>query len=180
MFDFLFKKKYTYVRPCPRCGNAKTGHVVCYMQRDSLRMIYNSLLNGELIETSSEARPEQNLFCSNCGCRWSGDVEIKYLTVEEIEQQKKLRGITKEMIETFNIPEMSRLERKIRAYIFKKKALKNLDPNVKKSKSKSAEEDSEENINNNFSEEKPQIQQKQAKKSKNKEIKVKIKGESIK
>ena len=175
MFDFLFKKKYAYVRPCPRCGSAKTGHVVRYMQRDSLREIYSRLLNGELVETSSETRPEQNLFCGNCGCRWSGDIEIKYLTAEEVEQQKKIRGITKEMIETFDIPEMSRIERKITAYIFKRKALKNLDPNVKKAKPKiENQNNNEENIA-----EKSVKQQKQTKKSKNKETKVKIKGESV-
>lgn len=102
IFAKLFTKtKYNYVPPCPRCNNPKTGYVINNKDVINLnleRQKLDKLLNGEIVEIHSFMDSENILFCSNCGLEWNGIPEIKYLTDEEIDEEKKKRGIDDDFI----------------------------------------------------------------------------------
>ena len=110
---FNFKKKYTYVNKCPRCGSHKTGYIVSRAtEKECQQAIYNGLLNGELIETvAGYGDIDQNLFCRGCGCRWFGETTTKYLTKEEIADEKEARGITEELISNYEFVTMTSFQR---------------------------------------------------------------------
>ncbi len=110
---FNFKKKYTYVDKCPRCGSHKTGYIVSRAtEKECQQAIYNGLLNGELIETvAGYGDIDQNLFCRGCGCRWFGETTNKYLTKEEIAEEKEARGITEELISNYEFITMTSFQR---------------------------------------------------------------------
>lgn len=110
---FGFKKKYTYVDRCPRCGSRKTGYILSRgTEKECQQSIYDGLLNGELIETvSGYGEIDQNLFCRGCGCRWFGETTTKYLTKEEIAEQKEERGITENLIMNYEFITMTNFQR---------------------------------------------------------------------
>jgi len=135
MFEWI-KKRYHYVYPCPRCGSNKTGYVT-KARSEELRgkLAYEGILNGELVEAElgTVFDDENNLFCRDCGARWYGEVEIKYLTLEERMQQRELRGINEEMIDEYSILSLNRFERKQAVKIINKEKKK-----VQKIKTKQA------------------------------------------
>ena len=97
---FLFKKRYYYVPPCPKCQARNTGR---YLQlsvkgKDIDRVTASHLLKGEIVSVIPvlyDTRYE-NAFCENCGCEWRANITVKYLSKQEIEQERIDRGITKE------------------------------------------------------------------------------------
>ena len=104
--NLFIKKKYNYVKPCPRCGSVKTGFII------NNRDVYNfdvekskllHLLCGELVEIHSFIQEDDMLFCADCGINWAGRPEVKRLTIEEIEKEKEARGITEEYIYEHNL-----------------------------------------------------------------------------
>ncbi len=113
---FNFKRKYTNVPSCPRCGSNLTGRIVYVLnKKDCNQKVLQGFLNGELIETKIGAGIEEdnNLFCESCGARWFGDTTVKYLTEDEILFQRELHGINQERINEYSlIANMNSLERK--------------------------------------------------------------------
>ena len=132
---FNFKKKYTYVNKCPRCGSHKTGYIISRAtEKECQQAIYNGLLNGELIETvAGYGDIDQNLFCRGCGCRWFGETTTKYLTKEEIADEKEARGITEELISNYEFVTMTSFQR-----IMAIKMLKREKARLSKKRSKKA------------------------------------------
>ncbi len=120
MFNFAqifnFKKKYHFVDKCPRCGSYKTGYVVRRStEKAGNKAIYEGLINGELVEPELGVNfgdIENNLFCHNCGSRWYGDIEIKYLDFEERIAQRELRGINEDLITDYSILSLDSFERR--------------------------------------------------------------------
>lgn len=102
MFGLKMKKKYNYVDKCPRCGAYNTGYTyITSAPSNAEDYKVKSLYNGELVEIVVGFNTDyydNNLFCKTCNARWTGDVKVKFLTDEEIEQQRKLRGITDDYI----------------------------------------------------------------------------------
>lgn len=106
IIDRLFvKKKYHYVKPCPHCESLKTGFVINNSDVYNFDIEKSKLLHllcGELVEIHSFIQEGDMLFCSDCGLNWAGRPEIKYLTIDEIEKEKEIRGITEEYIYEHN------------------------------------------------------------------------------
>ena len=104
---FNFKKKYHFVPPCPRCNSYRTGRFVLIdSERESSLFMFNALLKGELVETilgRDVSLLEHNIYCKDCGAEYFGNVDVIYLTDEEIKQQQTLRGITEELICDFDV-----------------------------------------------------------------------------
>lgn len=128
--NIFCKNKYNYVCDCPRCGSSQTGYVI----NDIGVVNYNveseklkKLLNGEIVEVHSFVSDENTLFCLHCGLNWSGRPKVIYLNEEEIEKEKKRRGIDEEFINKRNIS-------KDNLRILKKAAKQNRKKNKKQQK----------------------------------------------
>ena len=82
---------YYYVPECPECGSRCTGRFVRKPLRDSLYVEENSLKNGEIIRFS-KGFPQDRVFCVDCGHEWNHHVLVRFLTREELDQEKEERG----------------------------------------------------------------------------------------
>lgn len=85
------KTLYYYVPPCPLCKSPVTGHFI-RLQRDTVSewQITESLKHGELVQPVHEVG-RNNCYCLKCGCQWPGDVETKWLSLLEIDEEKEKR-----------------------------------------------------------------------------------------
>ena len=88
---FGFKHLYYFVPQCPVCEGWHTGRYVGRMFSDTEYMERKSLENGELIRIVSR-EPIRNCFCEDCGFEWGAHIETKWLTEDELLEQKYIRG----------------------------------------------------------------------------------------
>lgn len=92
------RKPYYYVPPCPVCGNKATGRFVKeHRESDTKWIILETLKNGELAKPVKMLPEYNNAFCLNCGKMWFTNIELKFLTLNEIAREKKARH-TEEII----------------------------------------------------------------------------------
>lgn len=82
---------YYYVPPCPLCGSMHTGRYVRKAFIDETYMDRKSLENGEIIRQVPR-EPIKNCFCEDCGYEWGAHIETKFLTADEVNEQRMLRG----------------------------------------------------------------------------------------
>lgn len=100
-FKHIMRMPYYYVPPCPKCKSVRTGRFVKF--HSSVNDKYSSkmsLKNGELIQFTNRVDPEKQFFCLDCGCEWSEYSPIRWLTLEEIDKEKKKRS-TDELLDNF-------------------------------------------------------------------------------
>jgi len=139
----LFRKKYHYVCQCPRCNSFQTGYVTRARSEDLCnKLMYEGLLNGELVEAElgfGNFDIDNNLFCRNCDARWYGEIEIRFLTLEERVEQKELRGITEELINEYSVLTLNKFERKQAMKILNKEKNKILKEQEKRAVKESKE-----------------------------------------
>jgi len=97
MFKNIIKAPYYYVRPCPFCKSNVTGYFI-KLRRDNVSdwQINEALRHGEIVKPIEEVG-NKNCFCLNCQEMWSDTVEMKLLTLKEIENEKTLRR-TRELL----------------------------------------------------------------------------------
>ena len=87
----IIRKPYYYIPPCPRCGSRMTGrYVVGNNTYDYEWMINESLRNGELISIT-DFEPENNAYCADCDYEWESPVQLKMLSIEQINEEKRER-----------------------------------------------------------------------------------------
>ena len=104
----LFKQKYNYVPPCPRCHSFRTGYVIEGQHTERNEQIKVKRMEmGEIVHVHAFLSDDHNLFCENCGLNWQGEIEKKYLTLEEIDKEKEKRGIDEEYIFDRNFTKMN-------------------------------------------------------------------------
>lgn len=125
-FMFKIKRKYSYVVNCPRCNSPSTGFILSLPSKKAAEnAIYKGLLNGEIIDPIINFLgeiPERNLFCTKCGARWSGEVQTKFITKDEIEEEKDKRGIDFSLIQSYYDNAINnRMAKKINKMINKRK-----------------------------------------------------------
>lgn len=87
----IVKKPYYYVPPCPSCGNTMTGRII--EQKSSYEgewIIDECLKNGELCVIVPE-KGAADSYCAACGATFFGDVQLKMLSLAEIDEQRALR-----------------------------------------------------------------------------------------
>jgi len=91
------KKIYYDVPPCPVCQCPATGRFV-KQRRDTVAdwQIVEALRHGELIRPVEEMT-RKNCFCINCDYEWIGIIELKLLSLEQIEEEKNKR-LTREIL----------------------------------------------------------------------------------
>ena len=99
------KHPYYYVPPCPVCGSRCTGRFVRRPVKNSLYVEEESLKNGEIIRFC-QGFPQDRVFCVDCGHEWEFRVLIKFLTREEISEEKKARGTEEAYEELLQMKEM--------------------------------------------------------------------------
>ena len=90
MLKKLIRKPYYYVPACPCCQSMSTGY---YVKEDAIDHSFNTreaLKNGELVLPTKEI-PYNNAFCLKCGFEWHHQLKVKFLSLAEIEEQKKVR-----------------------------------------------------------------------------------------
>ena len=82
---------YYYVKECPVCGSRETGRFIRYHRdTDMDYIITSSLKNGELV-APREDMSRENLFCNECGYTWYGSVQMKFLSLKKIKEEKIAR-----------------------------------------------------------------------------------------
>lgn len=84
---------YKYVEPCPICSSRCTGR---YIQEPITRgdMEYielQSLKHGEIVRFAYRI-PEENVFCVDCGHRWTADPKTVFLSKDELMEEIEARG----------------------------------------------------------------------------------------
>lgn len=90
------KKLYCYISPCKKCGSYKTGYYLYDKVNPSFYKKH--LKRGEY--TIPVNRPQElNCFCLDCGINWHEDLHLQFFTSEQIEEQKKLRGISDDKLD---------------------------------------------------------------------------------
>lgn len=88
----IIRLPYYYVPPCPVCGSYITGHFMkSHRKTDYEWQIDESLSNGEIVDFKSNVG-NINAFCVSCGYEWSEIIELKFFTLERIEEEKERRG----------------------------------------------------------------------------------------
>ena len=90
----LIHHVYYYVPPCPCCGSPITGHTIKiqgFNPSDIDWQVIESLKHGELIRPLDEVK-EKNCFCLNCGYEWEDMIETRFLSNDEINEEKKKRS----------------------------------------------------------------------------------------
>lgn len=85
------KKIYNFVPMCPNCASRRTGHYVREPFRYKDYMMLGTLKSGEVIEFRKK-EPVKNAFCMECGHEWATNIPVRYLTDEEIEMERAIRG----------------------------------------------------------------------------------------
>lgn len=97
----IFKKGiYYYVPRCPNCGSRVTGRYMKEQRNadDTIYVMKNSLKHGELI-TFVPNVPYENCYCEDCGHEWHHNVDLKWISKERIEEEKKARDTLKRYLE---------------------------------------------------------------------------------
>ena len=96
----IIRKPYYYVPPCPKCKSPMTGKFVreLHSEYETDWRLKSSLKNGEIIAPGTKNGKE--CFCLNCGHEWNDIVELKFWTIEKINEQKELRK-TKVMYDNY-------------------------------------------------------------------------------
>lgn len=91
LFRKYIKTVYYYVPPCPLCRSPVTGHFV-KAGRDPVAewQIDECLRHGELVIPVNEVG-RNNCYCLTCGREWTGEVETKFLSLSEVEEEKEKR-----------------------------------------------------------------------------------------
>ena len=90
MFKNLIRKPYYYVPACPCCQSMGTGYYVKENSVDPTFTLREALKNGELVLSAKEI-PYDNAFCLSCGFTWHQQVKLRFLSLSEIEDQKRMR-----------------------------------------------------------------------------------------
>lgn len=89
------KHPYYYVPQCPVCGSRITGRLVKdHRNTDIEWVIQTALKHGELVRPMPELPPYADAFCAVCQNEWFAGVHLHWMTAEEIQQEKKIRGTT--------------------------------------------------------------------------------------
>ena len=89
-----------YVPPCPACKSRCTGR---YMRKPLMEGWYveeKSLENAEIVRFVKR-EPVKNCFCVDCGHEWGQMVSVRFITKEELEEEKEARG-TKDAFEALH------------------------------------------------------------------------------
>lgn len=90
--DNLIRKPYYYVPPCPCCGSRLTGRFVKeHRVTEHDWMLKETLKNGELIKALPVLPEYETAFCVNCEYTWRAQVELKLLTINEINEERMAR-----------------------------------------------------------------------------------------
>ena len=117
---------YTYTPPCPRCGSYATGQYAYTASMQGFeKRVASAMKRGELIqyELGFSEFDSPNLYCSSCGIKWIGDATHKFLSKEEIEREKKMRGISDDLI--YNTKQMIKISKeKMKKEKFQKRILR--------------------------------------------------------
>ena len=95
---FRIPHVYYFVPKCPVCGSWHTGRYVRFSFTDADYTDRKSMENGEIIK-QVKSEPIKNCFCEDCGYEWGAHIDTRFMTVDEIMEQKKLRGIDKKFEE---------------------------------------------------------------------------------
>lgn len=94
------KYKCVIVPECPRCKSACTGYFIYGInEQDKDWVEINRLKRGEYVSAMSRHKhfDDKDFFCFDCGAEWSGKKEEKWLSKEEIQNEKQKRMISKEL-----------------------------------------------------------------------------------
>ena len=84
---------YYFVPPCPVCGSERTGRYVKFHSTVSDEYTTKmSLKNGELTQFTDRIDPEKTFFCVDCGAEWSEYAGVRWLSINEINEEKKKRA----------------------------------------------------------------------------------------
>ena len=87
------KMPYYYVPACPKCGSYITGRFVrARNDNDADWIIDESLRHGEIVSPVPKVLSE-NCFCCECNTTFSGNVEMKWLSMNELDAEKLKRDI---------------------------------------------------------------------------------------
>ena len=93
IFRNQIKRPYYYVPPCPYCGSLVTGRFMkARNDYDADWMIDESLRHGEIISPVPNVLSE-NCFCCECNSTYTGIVEFKLFSADELDEQKFNRNI---------------------------------------------------------------------------------------
>lgn len=126
------RKIYYYINKCPRCHSPSTGYFVYDPGGDFLddtSKEARALKSGEIqcIRHRRQTLGDPLCFCANCRIEWNERPHMRFLTKSEIEEQKRLRGISDEAIEALDeykkkhelrdVPKPFKTVRKIVAYL---------------------------------------------------------------
>lgn len=82
---------YYYVPPCPSCNSRKTGRYIKDSRFDREYAERMSYKHGEIVKFAF-TEPLKNVFCCTCGYTWGYTVRAKFLTDQELEEEKEARG----------------------------------------------------------------------------------------
>ena len=87
------KMPYYYVPACPKCGSYITGRFVrARNDNDADWIIDESLRHGEIVSPVPKVLSE-NCFCCECNTTFTGSVEMKWLSMNELDAEKLKRDI---------------------------------------------------------------------------------------
>lgn len=87
------KMPYYYVPSCPKCGSVITGRFVrARNDNDADWIIDESLRHGEIVSPVPKVLSE-NCFCCECNTTFTGDIEMKWLSLNELDKEKLNRDI---------------------------------------------------------------------------------------
>ena len=103
----ILKKRHTYVNvpDCPFCGSKKTGYYI-YQSNSAKSIPFETakhLLKGEYVCFSqmTQTADSPDFYCQSCGTEWNGDVSISFVSKEDMENERKKRGITDDLINKY-------------------------------------------------------------------------------
>lgn len=98
--QFIQRRLYYKVPPCPECGSRKTGRYVKKPRsmEDTIYTQSQSLMSGELIRFVPR-EPIKNCYCEECGYEWGHTVHAELLPVTEIEEEMEVRDTKRRYFE---------------------------------------------------------------------------------
>ncbi len=98
----LFKPRYHFVPPCPRCGSYHTGRYVKTSDPKVDKLYISKANKGELVKGVNPYIPlEYNAYCEECGSEWNAVIENRIRTPEMVLIEKQRRGISEDFREEF-------------------------------------------------------------------------------
>ena len=116
---FKNRRTYTYVPQCPFCKSYNTVYFIHtnFSTKASPFQIAKHLKNGEYVRFRGmfESEEAPTCFCENCGIEWSGRPQQIFVSEERIQEERKLREITDDLIAVYdNCKENFKKEKKRR------------------------------------------------------------------